>query len=237
MEVEVEPRRLRNGKIVGEDEEVCEVATRMEDEQDDVGEEDGEGDVDEGADAASVDLEVDSNTSTTTSDAGGSDASVEEDVEEDVGEEDTEVDMDEDLQDATAKTLVRRRRDHLVKLCESRGIDVEGTKPQLVEALIQWVGLSYFHPYFVSDAAHHSAIISQTLPLRLEPLRVLHLRHGQRDVVASVMPMHRPQYSYVWIVYKLQTLIHLIRSVIRLHSYSRMTVFFLILRDSGWRTA
>jgi mitogen-activated protein kinase kinase kinase 13 len=148
MEMEAEPRKLRNGKIVGEDEEVGEVASEMdEDEQEgevETGEDDGEGDVeDEDGDAASVDLEADSNMSA--SDASGSEASVEE-AEEDAGEDDTEVDMDEGLQDATAKTLVRRRRDHLVRLCESRGIDAEGTKPQLVEALIQWVGIfAVFH--------------------------------------------------------------------------------------------
>jgi mitogen-activated protein kinase kinase kinase 13 len=43
-----------------------------------------------------------------------------------------------DLAAATAKTLVRLRRDELVRLCESREIEAEGTKPQLAEALIQW---------------------------------------------------------------------------------------------------
>jgi mitogen-activated protein kinase kinase kinase 13 len=33
---------------------------------------------------------------------------------------------------------VRLRRDDLVRLCESRELDVEGTKPQLAEALLQW---------------------------------------------------------------------------------------------------
>ncbi len=39
---------------------------------------------------------------------------------------------------ATAKTLVRLRRDDLVRLCESRDLEVSGTKPQLAEALLQW---------------------------------------------------------------------------------------------------
>ncbi len=43
-----------------------------------------------------------------------------------------------DLTIATAKSLVRLRRDDLVRLCESRDLDVEGTKPQLAEALLQW---------------------------------------------------------------------------------------------------
>lgn len=43
-----------------------------------------------------------------------------------------------DLTVATAKTLVRLRRDDLVRLCETRDIDPKGTKPQLAEALLQW---------------------------------------------------------------------------------------------------
>ncbi len=43
-----------------------------------------------------------------------------------------------DLTIATAKSLVRLRRDDLVRLCERCDLDVEGTKPQLAEALLQW---------------------------------------------------------------------------------------------------
>lgn len=43
-----------------------------------------------------------------------------------------------DLTVATAKMLVRLRRDDLVRLCESREIDPSGTKPQLAEALLHW---------------------------------------------------------------------------------------------------
>ncbi|KAF9077142.1 kinase-like domain-containing protein [Rhodocollybia butyracea] len=43
-----------------------------------------------------------------------------------------------DLSSATAKTLVRLRRDDLVRLCESRDLEPTGTKPQLAEALLQW---------------------------------------------------------------------------------------------------
>jgi mitogen-activated protein kinase kinase kinase 13 len=43
-----------------------------------------------------------------------------------------------DLTVATAKTLVRLRRDDLVRLCETRDLDAVGTKPQLAEALLQW---------------------------------------------------------------------------------------------------
>ncbi len=43
-----------------------------------------------------------------------------------------------DLTIATAKSLVRLRRDDLIRLCESRDLDVEGTKPQLAEVLLLW---------------------------------------------------------------------------------------------------
>src|ERR1700722_4135061 len=43
-----------------------------------------------------------------------------------------------DLTIATTKMLVRLRRDDLVKMCETRDLDVAGTKPQLAEALLQW---------------------------------------------------------------------------------------------------
>lgn len=43
-----------------------------------------------------------------------------------------------DLSDATVKTLTRLRRENLVQLCESRELDVSGTKPQLAASLLQW---------------------------------------------------------------------------------------------------
>lgn len=43
-----------------------------------------------------------------------------------------------DLTIATAKTLVRLRRDDLVRLCETRDLEPVGTKPQLAQALLQW---------------------------------------------------------------------------------------------------
>ena len=43
-----------------------------------------------------------------------------------------------DLSSATQKTLIRLRRDDLVRLCEARELDIEGTKPQLAQALLEW---------------------------------------------------------------------------------------------------
>ncbi|KAF8559690.1 kinase-like protein [Imleria badia] len=45
---------------------------------------------------------------------------------------------DFDLTLATKKTLIRLRRDDLVRLCETRDLDVAGTKPQLAQSLLQW---------------------------------------------------------------------------------------------------
>ena len=39
---------------------------------------------------------------------------------------------------ATQKTLVRQRRDDLVRLCEARELEVDGTKAQLAYALLEW---------------------------------------------------------------------------------------------------
>ncbi|KDQ17892.1 hypothetical protein BOTBODRAFT_104603 [Botryobasidium botryosum FD-172 SS1] len=43
-----------------------------------------------------------------------------------------------DLSEATAKSLTRLRRDDLVRLCETRDLEAEGTKNQLVKTLLDW---------------------------------------------------------------------------------------------------
>lgn len=43
------------------------------------------------------------------------------------------------MANATSKSLLRRRRDDLVRLCEERSIVGEGTKKELVHALLEWV--------------------------------------------------------------------------------------------------
>lgn len=128
-----EPRRLRNGKVVGDD-----------DIEEDIGDEDEEEDDDE-------DEEEDVNAED--SESTGSTADDTETLDGDDGEEAMEDDdgmsmplsngrfltfSPVDLTVATAKTLLRMRRDDLVRLCETRELDVSGTKPQLAEALLQW---------------------------------------------------------------------------------------------------
>ncbi|KIR28340.1 TKL protein kinase [Cryptococcus deuterogattii LA55] len=53
-------------------------------------------------------------------------------------EEDGEPELNIDLSEATMASLIRLLRDELVKMCEARGIEVGGTKPQLAKALLEW---------------------------------------------------------------------------------------------------
>jgi hypothetical protein len=71
-----------------------------------------------------------------------------------VDDEGSTIDMDDDvdaegedeeidLGEHTATTLARYRKEQLVRLCKSKGVDAEGTKSQLVKALLQWVSVRY----------------------------------------------------------------------------------------------
>ncbi|QRV86143.1 Tyrosine kinase family catalytic domain protein [Ceratobasidium sp. AG-Ba] len=81
-------------------------------------------------------------------DNGGEDEGEDEmEQDEDEGDEDvadTELndavddDLDIDLASATDKSLLRLKRDALLRLCECRAIPASGTKPQLVQALLGW---------------------------------------------------------------------------------------------------
>lgn len=122
---EVEPRVLRNGKIVGElndEEEVEEDGTEEDEEVDQIDED------------ASEELSTDN------VEEEGEEASAEDGMEEVADEvEDDDMEEDFDLSEATAKTLGRLRRDDLVRLCETREIEADGTKHQLVRSLLVWV--------------------------------------------------------------------------------------------------
>jgi len=54
-------------------------------------------------------------------------------------DEEEEEEVDIDFAEATQTSLTRLLRDQLVKLCEARGLEVGGTKPQLAKALLDWV--------------------------------------------------------------------------------------------------
>ena len=119
--VETTPLKLRSGKVVGG--------------------EDPEGDEEEEQDDQEIDLELES----VDVDAESADDA---DADEVMEEEDcmyssscrfSMLIVDEvDLTLATKKTLIRLRRDDLVRLCETRDLDVAGTKPQLAQSLLQW---------------------------------------------------------------------------------------------------
>ncbi|KDQ61060.1 hypothetical protein JAAARDRAFT_124777 [Jaapia argillacea MUCL 33604] len=131
--VVVEPRKLRNGKIVGDGEvEIAEEDIEDSDGQDeDEDEDDEQGDseedeqeeqaIDEDEDAEMHDGELDAEGETEESEE--SDEAMEDDV---------------DLTAVTVKALVRLRRDDLIRMCETRDIEPVGTKPQLADALLQW---------------------------------------------------------------------------------------------------
>ncbi|KAF9447875.1 hypothetical protein P691DRAFT_87251 [Macrolepiota fuliginosa MF-IS2] len=112
--IAVEPRKLRSGKVVGDEEDV-----EMETVEEDIGEEDSETGEEEEAEELEIASEIDV-------DAEG------ETDEDEIMEEEV------DLTIATAKTLVRLRRDDLIRLCETRDLEPVGTKPQLAEALLHW---------------------------------------------------------------------------------------------------
>lgn len=48
---------------------------------------------------------------------------------------------DEVLATATQATLKKFKKDVLVRMCEARELDTEGTKEQLSQWLIEWVSL------------------------------------------------------------------------------------------------
>ncbi|KAJ7137662.1 hypothetical protein C8R44DRAFT_727888 [Mycena epipterygia] len=128
--IAVEPRKLRNGKIVGDEMEIVE----EDEEVDEVDEEAEEEDVD-------VDVDIEEDTEESADVEPDAEAETDEDPEaeaEDQEEDEPMEDDDVDLTIATAKTLVRLRRDDLVRLCETRDLEAVGTKPQLAEALLQW---------------------------------------------------------------------------------------------------
>jgi hypothetical protein len=135
-----EPRVLRNGKVVGEEEDT--VMDSVSEASDEAGE--GEGEDEDVEVEVDVDVDVD----------GDEDEDEDEDTE---GDTDGELSEEEgnifvfvslhsvqlilntvDLDSATSKTLVRLRRDDLVRLCEARELDTSGTKAQLAEALLEW---------------------------------------------------------------------------------------------------
>ena len=124
--VSTTPRKLRSGRIVGEEEV-------DEDEDESIGEEDEEESEEEFVDAESIDVNDTEEDTDEPMEDGGSFFYVIATIH---GSELRLPDID--LTIATTKTLVRLRRDDLVRLCETHDLDPVGTKPQLASALLEW---------------------------------------------------------------------------------------------------
>ncbi|KAI0689437.1 hypothetical protein BC835DRAFT_1369050 [Cytidiella melzeri] len=135
-DITLDPRILRNGKVIGDEDADGEDEEEGEEEEEVEAEEDEEVEVEEDEEVEEDDGEVEEDGSLMQDDASvdlEADDASEDDVEADEAMED-----DVDLTVATARTLVRLRRDDLVRLCEHRDLEVSGTKPQLADALLQW---------------------------------------------------------------------------------------------------
>lgn len=132
--VSATPRKLRNGKVVGEEHQ-----------EEASGEDEGQDD-EETVDPEVEDIDIDI-------DAEGDDDEPEgveepDDVDEAMDGDDCWFVLPSfltlltrptvDLTVATKKTLLRMRRDNLVRMCETRDLDAAGTKPQLARSLLQW---------------------------------------------------------------------------------------------------
>jgi len=137
------PRKLRNGKVVGKE---CREESLGEDE---------EQDEDETIDLEAEDVDIDLDAEGEDDEQDETDEQDEADEQDEVDEVDEPMDGDDcrfvsllfltlltcpavDLTVATQKTLLRMRRDNLVRMCETRDLDVAGTKPQLARSLLQW---------------------------------------------------------------------------------------------------
>ncbi|PFH54124.1 hypothetical protein AMATHDRAFT_44673 [Amanita thiersii Skay4041] len=123
--VTIEPRKLRSGKIVGEEDVDMNA-------EEDVGEEDID-EEDIGEEDIGEEEDEDEETEATEEGGEGEDMDAEGDTDEEAMDEE-----EVDLAVATAKTLIRLRRDDLIRLCETRNLEPVGTKPQLAQALLQW---------------------------------------------------------------------------------------------------
>ena len=141
------PRKLRNGKVLQKDQALPPPAPAADDDSSElsemdttVTEESSDSEVDDKNDEDYI--EEDSAVTMATIATAGVDeegSTIDADDDVDAEGEDEEIDLEEQ----TATTLSKYRKEQLVRLCESKGVDAEGTKPQLVKALLQWVSIHY----------------------------------------------------------------------------------------------
>ncbi|CAE6436772.1 unnamed protein product [Rhizoctonia solani] len=139
-------RVLRNGKVVRQESEM-ELIRQEEADSSDLteldSEEEDENDVTmrptkQDEEDVDEDEEVDSDAPVLDAD-GEEEEEAEEDMDQDTSPTQLEEDdLDIDLSQATDKSLLRLKRDALLRLCSSRSLPASGTKPQLVQALLGW---------------------------------------------------------------------------------------------------
>jgi mitogen-activated protein kinase kinase kinase 13 len=144
------PRKLRNGKVLQKDQALPPPAPAADDDSSElselsemdtsVTEESSDSEVDDKNDEDYVE-EDSAVTMATVATAGVDDERSTTDTDDDVDAEGEDEEID--LEEQTVTTLARYRKEQLVRLCESKGLDAEGTKPQLVKALLQWVSICY----------------------------------------------------------------------------------------------
>ncbi|CAE6510728.1 unnamed protein product [Rhizoctonia solani] len=141
-------RVLRNGKVVRQESEMELIRQREEAESSDLTE--LESDEEDENDVTMRPTKRDEDEDEDEDEELGSDVPVldadgeeeEEEEEEDEMDQDTQPTQleedDIDLSQATDKSLLRLKRDALLRLCTSRSLPASGTKPQLVQALLGW---------------------------------------------------------------------------------------------------
>jgi len=144
------PRKLRSGKVLQKDRTPSPPAPAADDDSSELSE---LSEVDASVTEESSDSEVDDQndedyveedsavTMATIATAGVDDEGSTIDMGDDVDAEGEDEEID--LEEQTATTLARYRKEQLVRLCESKGLDSEGTKPYLVKALLQWVSIRH----------------------------------------------------------------------------------------------
>lgn len=144
------PRRLRNGKVLRKGQATPPPAPAANDDSSElselsemdtsVTEESSDSEVDDKDDEDYVEEDTQV-TMVTVATAGVDDEGSIIDTDNDVDAEGEDEEIN--LEEQTATTLARYRKEQLVRLCESKGVGAEGTKPQLVKALLQWESLRY----------------------------------------------------------------------------------------------
>ncbi|CAE6481806.1 unnamed protein product [Rhizoctonia solani] len=196
-------RVLRNGKVVRQESEMdvirqpdeaessdlTELDSEEEDDDDDENDvtmrptrRDEESDDDEevGSDIQVLDAEGDED---------GADDDDEEEADEEMATQSTQLeddDLDIDLSQATDKSLLRLKRDALLRLCLSRSISANGTKPQLVQALLGWRDKSEFTDAPSSTMSELTELDEPISPVSTLPMSDASSELSEETVIVSV---------------------------------------------------